>query len=219
MMGTIANNIKQISSTLREGVTLVAVSKFHPAQAVMEAYEAGQRVFGESRADELAEKASSLPPDIEWHFIGHLQTNKVRRVLPHASLIHSVDSERLLRTIDREAQKLGIKARLLLQIHVAQEETKFGFLPHELLQCAATVLPQLHNVEVCGVMGMASNTSDMTRVASDFEAIRQCSLQLQQILPQATTVSMGMSHDYTLAMLHGSNMVRIGTDIFGLRSY
>ena len=219
MMGTIANNIKQISSTLREGVTLVAVSKFHPAQAVMEAYEAGQRVFGESRADELAEKASSLPPDIEWHFIGHLQTNKVRRVLPHASLIHSVDSERLLRTIDREAQKLGIKARLLLQIHVAQEETKFGFLPHELLQCSATVLPQLHNVEVCGVMGMASNTSDMTRVASDFEAIRQCSLQLQQILPQATTVSMGMSHDYTLAMLHGSNMVRIGTDIFGLRSY
>lgn len=219
MMGTIANNIKQISSTLREGVTLVAVSKFHPAQAVMEAYEAGQRVFGESRADELAEKASSLPPDIEWHFIGHLQTNKVRRVLPHASLIHSVDSERLLRTIDREAQKLGTKARLLLQIHVAQEETKFGFLPHELLQCAATVLPQLHNVEVCGVMGMASNTPDMARVASDFEAIRQCSLQLQQILPQATTVSMGMSHDYTLAMLHGSNMVRIGTDIFGLRSY
>lgn len=219
MMGTIANNIKQISSTLREGVTLVAVSKFHPAQAVMEAYEAGQRVFGESRADELAEKASSLPPDIEWHFIGHLQTNKVRRVLPHASLIHSVDSERLLRTIDREAQKLGTKARLLLQIHVAQEETKFGFLPHELLQCAATVLPQLHNVEVCGVMGMASNTPDMARVASDFEAIHQCSLQLQHILPQATTVSMGMSHDYTLAMLHGSNMVRIGTDIFGLRSY
>lgn len=219
MMGTIANNIKQISSTLHEGVTLVAVSKFHPAQAVMEAYEAGQRIFGESRADELAEKASSLPPDIEWHFIGHLQTNKVRRVLPHASLIHSVDSERLLRTIDREAQKLGIKARLLLQIHVAQEETKFGFLPHELLQCAATVLPELHNVEVCGVMGMASNTSDMGRVASDFEAIHQCSLQLQRILPQATTVSMGMSHDYTLAMLHGSNMVRIGTDIFGLRSY
>lgn len=219
MMGTIANNIRQILSTLHEGVTLVAVSKFHPAPAVMEAYDAGQRVFGESRAAELAEKAATLPHDIQWHFIGHLQTNKVRQVLPHAALIHSVDSERLLRTIDREAQKLGIKARVLLQLHVAQEETKFGFLPNELLQCAATVLPQLPNVEVCGVMGMASNTDDMTRVASDFEAIHKCSLELRRLLPQAIIVSMGMSHDYTLAMDHGSNMVRIGTDIFGERNY
>ena len=144
-MTDIAANIRHILSTLPQEVTLVAVSKFHPAEAIMEAYDAGQRVFGESRAAELATKAASLPDDIQWHFIGHLQTNKVRQVLPHVSLIHSVDSERLLRAIDAEAAKLGITAKVLLQVHVAAEETKYGFMPDELLLCAKQVIPTLPN--------------------------------------------------------------------------
>lgn len=215
----IGDNLRHIVSTLSPGVTLVAVSKFHPVEAVLEAYRAGQRVFGESRASELSAKAASLPSDIEWHFIGHLQTNKVRQVLPHAALIHSVDSERLLHAIDREAGKLGITARVLLQVHVAAEETKYGFLPDELLQCAASVLPDVTNVEVCGVMGMATNTDNMDRVTSDFIAIEQCGRQLRELLPNASVVSMGMSHDYLIAMAHGATMVRVGTDIFGEREY
>lgn len=218
-MADIAVNIRHILSTLPQEVTLVAVSKFHPAEAIMEAYRAGQRVFGESRAAELAQKAESLPDDIQWHFIGHLQTNKVRQVLPHAALIHSVDSDRLLRVINTEAAKMGITAKVLLQIHVAAEETKYGFLPDELIQCAREVLPTLTNVEVAGIMGMATNTDNTQRVEQDFAAIHSCAKELQAILPQADIISMGMSHDYQLALRNGSTMVRIGTDIFGAREY
>lgn len=219
MMTEIAANIRHILSTLPQEVTLVAVSKFHPATAIMDAYNAGQRVFGESRAAELAQKAAELPNDIEWHFIGHLQTNKVRQVLPHATLIHSVDSERLLRAIDAEAAKLGITARVLLQVHVAAEETKYGFLPDELIECAREVVPTLTNVEVAGVMGMATNTDCTQRVEQDFAAIHACAKELQAAFPQAGIISMGMSHDYQLALANGSTMVRIGTDIFGVREY
>lgn len=219
MMTDIAANIRHILSTLPQEVTLVAVSKFHPATAIMDAYNAGQRVFGESRAAELAQKSAALPNDIEWHFIGHLQTNKVRQVLPHATLIHSVDSERLLRAIDAEAAKLGINARVLLQVHVAAEETKYGFLPDELIKCAREVVPTLTNVEVAGVMGMATNTDCTQRVEQDFAAIHACAKELQADLPQAGIISMGMSHDYQLALANGSTIVRIGTDIFGVREY
>ena len=219
MMTDIAANIRHILSTLPQEVTLVAVSKFHPATAIMDAYNAGQRVFGESRAAELAQKSAALPNDIEWHFIGHLQTNQVRQVLPHAALIHRVDSERLLRAIDAEAAKLGITARVLLQVHVAAEETKYGFLPEELIKCAREVVPTLTNVEVAGVMGMATNTDCTQRVEQDFAAIHACAKELQAALPQAGIISMGMSHDYQLALANGSTIVRIGTDIFGVREY
>lgn len=218
-MKSIAANIAHINSTLPPGTTLVAVSKFHPAQAVMEAYEAGQRIFGESRAAELQAKASSLPDDICWHFIGHLQTNKIKQVLPYAALIQSVDSERLLRAIDSEARRLGLTARVLLQVHVAAEETKFGFRLDELTHIAATVVPELPNVKVLGIMGMATNTTDKQRIASDFSEITRCSRMLRQLLPDATEISMGMSHDYPLALEQGSTIVRIGTSIFGERTY
>jgi pyridoxal phosphate enzyme, yggS family len=219
MSETIATRLEKIVLTLPEGVKLVAVSKFHPADAIAQAHRCGQKIFGESRAAELESKASELPDDIEWHFIGHLQTNKVRQVLPHVALIHSVDSERLLRTIDTEAARLGITANVLLQVHVAAEETKYGFYPDEMLRVATLVAKELKHVKVCGVMGMATNTNDMERVERDFDEIRHCADHLQHIIPEAKEISMGMSHDYHLAIKYGSTMVRIGTDIFGNREY
>lgn len=223
-MSEIGRHIRELHSTLPEGVTLVAVSKFHPAEAIMEAYDAGQRVFGESRANELAAKASSLPADIEWHFIGHLQTNKVRPVVAHASLIQSVDSERLLHAIDAEARRAGKRVDLLLQLHVAREETKFGFLPEELDSLLADgLLSRLDGVRVRGLMGMASNVDDPRRINADFAAIASEFKRLKSLgipeLEEMDIISMGMSHDYPLAIANGSTMVRIGTDIFGEREY
>lgn len=223
-MSTIGDHIAAIRATLPEEVALVAVSKFHPVDALREAYDAGQRIFGESRAQELTVKAPQLPDDIEWHFIGHLQTNKVRQVLPHVTLIHSIDSERLLRAVDAEAVKTGHKVGVLLQVHVAQEETKFGFTPDELLGLADRgVLATLQGVEVRGVMGMASNTDDEARIADDFAAIRRVFERLRDgamaANPRFDIVSTGMSHDYPLAVANGSTMVRVGTSIFGEREY
>ena len=223
-MDRIGQRITDIKSTLPEGVTLVAVSKFHPARAIMEAYGAGQRVFGESRATELVEKASTLPDDIDWHFIGHLQTNKVRLVVPHVNLIHSVDSERLLRCIDTESRRIGKVTDVLLQLHVALEETKYGFLPDELTTLLKEgILEETPGIRVRGIMGMASNVDDESRIASDFQAIKQAFDSIKSLsLPRMEafdTISMGMSHDYPLAISHGSNMVRIGTTIFGEREY
>ena len=202
----------------------MAVSKFHPAEAITEAYEAGQRVFGESRATELVDKAKTLPTDIKWHFIGHLQTNKVRMIMPHVSLIQSVDSERLLRLINAEAARIDRVIDVLLQVHVAQEETKFGFTPQELIDLISTCdVTALDNVRIVGVMGMASNTDDDTRVESDFKAIAQTFNDIKALnLPgneHFTVISMGMSDDHQLAIKHGSNMVRIGSTIFGNRQY
>lgn len=223
-MSTIAENIRKIRESLPEGVTLVAVSKFHPAQAIQEAYEAGQRNFGESRVQELAAKVPQLPGDINWHFIGHLQTNKVKQLLQlRPALIESVDTERLLDVIDREAVKLGVTVRVLMQLHVAREETKFGFSPDELMQYFADRrFESLQATHICGVMGMASNTDDQTRIADDFNLIATTFRDICTQCPDLRgfdTVSMGMSHDYPLAVDCGSTMVRVGTAIFGERQY
>lgn len=223
-MSTIAENIRKIRESLPESVTLVAVSKFHPAEAIKEAYNAGQRNFGESRVQELAAKVPQLPGDINWHFIGHLQTNKVKQLLQlRPALIESVDTERLLDVIDREAVKLGVTARVLMQLHVAREETKFGFSPDELMQYFADRrFERLQATHICGVMGMASNTDDQARIADDFNLIASTFRDICAQCPDLRgfdTVSMGMSHDYPLAVDCGSTMVRVGTAIFGERQY
>ena len=219
----IGDNILRVRAPIPQGVELVAVSKFHPNEAIMEAYEVGQRVFGESRATELKTKASSLPADIQWHFIGHLQTNKVRMIMPYVSLIQSVDSERLLRLINAEAARIDKVVDVLLQVYVAQEETKFGFSPEELVKLVESgALNELSNVRVIGVMGMATNTDDEARIVADFNAIHQ-TYQRARLLMQNNEVfsqiSMGMSDDYALAIKAGSTMVRIGSTIFGNRQY
>ena len=224
MAGHVTENLQRLHATLPAGVVLVAVSKFHPSEALAEAYEAGQRVFGESRALELEAKAAELPGDIEWHFIGHLQTNKVKKVVAAASMIHSVDSDRLLRTIDAEARKAGRCPGVLLQLHVAREETKFGFTPAELLEFVTPQLvASLEGVEFRGVMGMASNVDDEERIRADFREIRRVFDRLKETVfassPRFDTVSMGMSHDWPVAVQEGSTMVRVGTSIFGEREY
>ncbi len=224
MDGT-GQRISAVKASLPEGVTLVAVSKFHPAEAIMEAYGAGQRIFGESRATELVSKAKELPDDIEWHFIGHLQTNKVRAVMPYVTSIHSIDSERLLRLVNTEAARIGRKVDVLLQVHVAREETKFGFTAEEFDSLiSGGILNDVPSVRIRGVMGMASNVDDDERIAADFRAIKCMYDRLAEALTTSDgascdTLSMGMSHDYRLAIECGSNMVRIGTTIFGEREY
>lgn len=214
----------ELKREIPEGVALVAVSKFHPASMIREAYDAGQRRFGESRVQELLEKIPQLPEDIEWHFIGHLQTNKVKQLIGKTSLIESVDSERLLDLIDSESRKAGVVTRVLMQVHVAKEETKFGFLPDELIAYFKDrKFEKLTNTHICGVMGMASNTDDMARVRADFAEIRELfrtivsdeSLGLRGF----DQISMGMSHDWQLAIEEGATIVRIGSLIFGERIY
>ena len=220
---TIAERLNEICSTLADGVELVAVSKFHPAEALQEAYDAGQRLFGESRAQELQAKAPVLPDDIRWHFIGHLQTNKVRPVVTYASMIESIDSEHLLEAVDREAERQGKTIDVLLQVHVAAEETKFGFSPEELLDFfRARKFESLKATHICGLMAMASNTDDSGRVRADFEcvvALRDEILSICPDLRRFDVLSMGMSDDYGIAMECGSTHVRIGTAIFGPRQY
>lgn len=232
--GDIISRIDAIRATLPTGVGLVAVSKFHPLDAVLEAARAGQRMFGESRVQELQQKVAALgemkmagepvPPEVDWHFIGHLQTNKVRQLLRlRPAMIESVDSERLLELIDREAQAQGIVQRVLLQVHVAKEETKTGFLPEELFEYfRRRGFETLKATHICGVMGMASNTDDEMRVAADFRRIRSVFDEISRMCPDLRgfdTVSMGMSGDYLTAVAEGSTLVRVGTAIFGGRSY
>ncbi len=223
-MSAVAHHIEQITQTLSPGVRLVAVSKFHPAEALMEAYEAGQRIFGESRVQELTAKQEVLPKDIEWHFIGHLQTNKVKYIVPFVSLIHSVDSEKLLAVIECEAAKCNRVVDCLLEVHVAQEESKYGFSPDACREwLGANPLARYPHVRVRGLMGMATWSDDLQLVEQEFK-------QLKQLFDEVKTsgnvdaetfdqLSMGMSHDYHLAMKHGSTLVRIGTSIFGDRGY
>ncbi|MCM1490657.1 MAG: YggS family pyridoxal phosphate-dependent enzyme [Muribaculum sp.] len=219
----ISEEIIKIHKELPAGVQLCAVSKFHPAGAIAEAYSAGQRIFGESRVRELLEKIKCLPSDIKWHFIGHLQTNKVRLLIPHVSLIESVDSERLLNLIDEESAKAGVVTKVLMQLHVAREETKFGFYPEELLDYfKARKFETLKATHICGVMGMASNTDDMLRVRADFRRISDTRNRILEVAPDLLgfdIVSMGMSGDWQVAVEEGSNLVRIGTAIFGSRQY
>lgn len=220
----IAEEIKRLHEELPDGVKLVAVSKFHPVEAIKEAYDAGQRRFGESRVQELLEKEPELPEDIEWHFIGHLQTNKVRALMGKAALIESVDTEKLLKVIDDESRKAGVTTRVLMQLHVAREETKFGFSPIELFEFFRDrKFESLTNTHICGVMGMATNTDDMDRVRADFHLIYDVFDTIKANkdlgLRGFDTVSMGMSGDWKIAVEEGSNLIRIGTRIFGNREY
>lgn len=220
----IAEKITEIRNSLApRGVELVAVSKFHPAEEIREAYDAGQRVFGESRVAELLDKIGRLPADISWHFIGHLQTNKVRQLIGNVAMIESVDSQRLLDLIDAESARKGVVTRVLMQVHVAQEETKFGFSVDELLDYfRERRFESLKAVHLCGIMGMATNTDDRDRIRADFRTIAETRRRILEIAPDLRgfdIVSMGMSDDREIAIEEGSTHVRIGTDIFGPRQY
>ncbi len=221
---SVASEIIRFTDELPANVRLVAVSKFHPVEKLMEAYSAGQRIFGESRVQELVQKAQEMPADVQWHFIGHLQTNKVRALLPHVSLIHSVDSERLLDCIDKEAERIGRTVDVLLQIHVAQEEAKFGFTLQEITQLANSgKLTAMSHVRVVGVMAMATNTDDDAEIRREFAEAHHVFYTLKDGCffgdEHFCELSMGMSDDYRLAIAEGSTMVRIGTTIFGAREY
>lgn len=218
---SIAYQLSFVRGTLPEDVTLVAVSKTHPAGAIREAYDAGHRIFGESRPQELREKYDVLPKDIEWHMIGHLQTNKVKYIAPFVSLIHSVDSARLAEAIQREAAKCGRTLEILLEIHVAEEETKTGWDMAELMQYVRTApFAQMPDICVRGVMGIATNTDDGEAISRDFNELKRCFDLLRPYFgPRFNTLSMGMSHDYPLAVECGSTMVRVGSLIFGDRDY
>lgn len=221
MSEKIKEAVSRLRASLPEAVELVAVSKFHPASAIQAAYDAGQRVFGESRVAELVEKKTFLPDDISWHFIGHLQTNKVKNLVGKVSLIESVDSQRLLDLIDKVSTEKGVVTRVLMQVHVAAEQTKFGWTPRELLDFfAERRFETLKSTKICGLMGMATNTDDETRIEADFAAIadlRRAILEEVPGLEGFDIVSMGMSDDYPLAIRHGATHIRVGSLIFGQR--
>lgn len=218
----IAEEINNITSELPIGVKLIAVSKFHPVEALMEAYGAGQRLFGENKVQEMTAKHEVMPKDIEWHFIGHLQTNKVKYIAPYISLIHSVDTPRLLHEINRQGMRFGRRIPCLLQLHVAQEETKFGFLPEELTDFLRQgEWRSMDNVEIRGLMCMASNVDDKAQIAREFSRAHAIYNKVRdEIFPREALFcerSWGMSDDFPIALQHGSTLVRIGSRIFGHR--
>ena len=223
-MTSIQQAIEEIRTELPEGVRLIAVSKTHPASFIREAYEIGQLDFGENKVQEMTEKAQTLPKDIRWNLIGHLQTNKVKYIAPFVYMIHSVDSPKLLETIEKEAVKANRIIRCLLQIHIAKEETKFGLSPEELTALLESgILAKLTHIEVCGLMAMATNTDDEAGISAEFEAVHQMFQNVKKEYfedkPSFCELSMGMSGDYTEAVRHGSTYVRIGSKIFGQRDY
>lgn len=220
----IAENLNSVRATLKEGVELVAVSKYHPVEELQEAYDAGQRVFGESHVQEMVAKHEVLPQDIRWHFIGHLQTNKVKYMAGFVSLIHSVDSLKLLKEIDKQARKVGRRIDVLLQLHVAEEETKFGFSFDEVLAMLdGEEWRTMEGVRIVGLMAMATNTDDEGQIANEFEAVRGLFDVVKSRFfseePSFREISMGMSGDYLIAQEHGSTLVRVGSMIFGERDY
>ena len=221
---SIAKNLDIVKNSVPKGITLVAISKTHPIDEILECYNAGQKVFGENKVAELIEKKKQLPKDIEWHMVGHLQTNKVKHLLPHASLIHSVDSEKLLHEINKQSQKLGIITSILLQVFIASEETKFGFEKQELEQLLNSgVKLKYPNIKICGLMGMATFTQDTIQIKNEFKGLKSMfdSLREQYFDNEKdfSVLSMGMSSDYKIAISEGSNMVRVGSLIFGERNY
>lgn len=220
----IGERIKEIRNELPEGVRLVAVSKFHPNEAIEKAYRAGQRIFGESKVQEMTAKHESLPKDIEWHFIGHLQTNKVKYIVPYVSLIHSIDSFKLLTEVDRQAAKAGRRVNCLLQLHIACEETKFGFSFDECRQMLAEgQWRQFQYIRLCGLMGMATNTDNTEQIKKEFRSLSDFFREVKStwFADEETfcELSMGMSHDYHEAIAEGSTLVRVGSNIFGERIY
>ena len=220
----IAENLQQVLSELPDGVRLVAVSKFHPNEAIEEAYQAGQRIFGESKVQEMTAKYESLPKDIEWHFIGHLQSNKIKYMIPYVAMIHGIDTYKLLAEVNKQAGKAGRTVNCLLQIHVAQEETKFGFSPEECREMLdAGEWKALAHVRICGLMGMASNTDNIEQINGEFRLLSSLFKEIKENWFADSDVfrelSMGMSHDYHEAIASGSTLVRVGSKIFGEREY
>ena len=218
---SIKSEIERLRSELPEGVKLLAVSKFHPVEALQEAYDAGQRAFGESRPQELKAKQAVLPDDIEWHMIGHLQTNKVKYIAPYVHLIESLDSERLAEAIEKEAAKCDRTIDCLLEIHVTKEESKSGWDYAELLAFVRSGgFAAMPHIRLRGVMGMATFTDDESQVRADFKRLNECFTELKEHFgAEFDTLSMGMSDDYPIAIEYGSTEVRIGSTIFGQRVY
>lgn len=215
----IAENLQQILGELPSGIKLVAVSKFHPAESIMEAYEAGQRVFGENRPQEFETKAKQLPKDIEWHFIGHLQTNKLKMVLPYATLVESVDSKHLLDAINEWGRRNDKMINVLLEAHIGAEESKQGFHEEEILELLFDA-EKYDKINFCGLMGMASHTDDESVIDADFERIDSMMAYFVETFPELASfrqLSIGMSDDWRIALRHGSTTIRIGTAIFGKR--
>lgn len=220
----VAKNLHEILGNLPDGVRLVAISKYHPKEYLEAAYEAGQRVFGESHEQELSQKVASLPTDIEWHFIGHLQTNKVKYIAPYIAMIEAIDSLKLLKEIEKQAAKNERVIRVLLELHIAEEETKYGLT----LEACRELLKggewrNMAHVEICGLMMMASYTEDQEQIAMEFDIADRFFHEVKATffadVDSFKERSWGMSHDYKLAVKHGSTMVRVGTSIFGPRVY
>ncbi|WP_071145208.1 YggS family pyridoxal phosphate-dependent enzyme [Bacteroides ihuae] len=220
----IRENIEQVLSDLPQGVRLVAVSKFHPVEALKEAYDAGQRIFGENKVQEMGAKQEVLPKDIEWHFIGHLQTNKIKYIVPYVSLIHGIDSYKLLNEVNKAAEQNGRVIDCLLQLHIAQEETKFGFSFEECKQMLTDgKWKKLAHIRICGLMGMASNTENEEQIRREFRSLKSFFDEMVHThfadKSAFCELSMGMSHDYRMAVTEGSTLVRVGSKIFGERTY
>ncbi len=217
---SIEENISAVKNALGGIATLVAVSKTKPAEDILQAYRAGQRIFGENKVQEMCAKYEALPKDIEWHMIGHLQSNKVKYIAPFVSMIQSVDSFSLLRKIDAAAQKAGRTIDCLLEVKIAAEDTKYGLTPVEAEEIISSgVAEGMQGVRLCGLMGMASNTDDVHQVRTEFSRLRKLFDTLREIHPGLDVLSMGMSGDYLAAVECGSNMVRVGSGIFGARNY
>jgi len=217
---SISKNIKKYQGSLPKNITLVAVSKTKPVSSLLQAYDAGQRVFGENKIQEMASKWEEMPKDIQWHMIGHVQTNKVKYMAPFVDLIHTVDSLKLLREINKQAAKHDRVINCLLQIKIAEEEHKFGLDHQDALQLLAKdIQATLPHVSIVGLMGMASFTENKIQIETEFKKLSTLHKNFIKQHPQLTVLSMGMSSDYTLALDHGSTMVRIGSSIFGARNY
>lgn len=220
----VAGNLREVRGHLPEGVKLIAISKFHPKEYIEAAYAEGQRVFGESREQELKGKAEALPKDIKWHFIGHLQTNKVKYIAPYIAMIEAVDSLKLLQEIEKQAAKHNRVIQVLLELHIAKEESKYGLT----LEACRKLLEEgewrkLKHVQICGLMMMASNVDDEEQIAREFDTAKNFFHEMKEQYfpddPEFKERSWGMSHDYRIAINHGSTMVRVGTTIFGSRLY
>ena len=220
----VAGNLREVRGHLPEGVKLIAISKFHPKEYIEAAYAEGQRVFGESREQELKGKSEALPKDIKWHFIGHLQTNKVKYIAPYIAMIEAVDSLKLLQEIEKQAAKHNRVIQVLLELHIAKEESKYGLT----LEACRKLLEEgewrkLKHVQICGLMMMASNVDDEEQIAREFDTATDFFREIKERYflddPEFKERSWGMSHDYRIAINHGSTMVRVGTTIFGPRLY
>lgn len=220
----VKENLETVRKTIPSGVLLVAVSKTKPVEDLQEAYDAGQRVFGENHALEMRDKHEVLPKDIDWHFIGHLQTNKIKYIVQYVRLIHSIDTFNLLQAVNKEAVKHDRVVDCLLQFHIAEEETKFGLSMEEAEEILnSDIFKAMKNVRICGVMGMATNTDDMAQVRKEFHHLKEVFNTLKAKYfadcEWFKEISMGMSHDYPIAIEEGSTMVRVGSKIFGERNY